>query len=120
MSEPKFKFDEKDFENDEPNFECDQLSFETYERAKAEKIYLTQIKPRFEKMDKLQKLYNHGKKNKIRFNNLFRDVGIKRKALETIMGYKSLKGFENIEFASEQAVTNAYRRIYHKAKEYFE
>ena len=120
MSEPKFKFDEKDFENDEPNFECDQLSFETYERAKAEKIYLTQIKPRFEKMDKLQKLYNHGKKNKIRFNNLFRDVGIKRKALENIMGYKSLKGFENIEFASEQAVTNAYRRIYHKAKEYFE
>tara|TARA_Y100000310_G_scaffold56744_1_gene52064 strand:- start:412 stop:792 length:381 start_codon:yes stop_codon:yes gene_type:complete len=113
MSEPRFKFDKNDFRNEEP-------SPEHYERMKAEEIYLEKIKPEFEKQEKFLAFYNHARKNNIRFDNLFEDIEIKRNALESIMGYKSLKGARSIKSASDQTVSKVYRKLYHNAEEHLD
>ena len=113
MSEPRFEFEKNDFRNEE-------LSFENYERKRAEEIYLEKIKPEFEKREKFLALYNHARKNNIRSDNLFEDIEIKRKALEDIMGYKSLKGARSIKSASDQIVGNVYRKLYHNAEKYLD
>ena len=113
MSEPRFEFEKNDFRNEE-------LSFENYERKRAEEIYLEKIKPEFEKRERLQTLYDHARKNNIRFDNLFKDIEIKRKALEDIMGYKSLNGAKSIKSASDQTVTNVYKKLYHNTKKYLD
>jgi len=113
MSEPRFEFKKNDFRNEE-------LSFEDYERKRAEEIYFKKIKPEIEKQEKLQTLYDHARENNIRFDNLFKDIKIKRKALENIMDYKSLNGAESIESASDQAVSNVYKKLCHSAKNHLD
>ena len=113
MSEPRFEFDENDFKNEEP-------SPENHERMRAEKIYFEQVKPRFEEQEKFLAFYNHARKNNIRFDNLFKDIEIKRKALENIMGYKSLKGSRSIKSAPDQKISNVYRKLYHNAEKYLD
>ncbi len=62
-----------------------------------------------------ERLHEDAKRRGIRVDNLFVDIEAKRSALRDIMGYETLRGFSSIGEASDQAVTNVYRRVYNSS-----
>lgn len=116
MSEPRF---EEFFIYDvHPEYTLEARA----EKAEAEKIYFTEVKPRLEKraktyQTKFDRLYDDAETQGIRVNNLFLDIEFKREALKNILGYKSLKGFSSIDEASDQAVANVYKKVYYSSEQ---
>ncbi len=61
------------------------------ERAEAERIYFTEVKPRLEERERLDRLYKTAIEKGVNVDNIYEDTREKRKQLLSIMNYKRVK-----------------------------
>ena len=116
----------------EPNFEkaykgrtYDHPDHDAIARSRADKMYpkvrirleaaenSSKKLPKKNRRELCNKLYEHAVQHDIHVDNLFKDIDEKRSALETIMGYTKLNGFDSLETASPQAIAQAYKSAYY-------
>ena len=127
MSEPKFEFL---IDDEHPEYTLEARA----EKADADRIFFGDVLPRLDRKAILykpkqknhnkkpinqlyNKLYEDAQKRRIRVDDLFLDIELKRKALENIMGYRYLKGAGEIENATPQTVSNVYRKAYYSSEQ---
>lgn len=120
----------------EPNFERyrgvkqpSEVVYANLERARAERIFFKKVRPRLIELERagkvkkklrnerLLKLYDDAVFRGIDVDNIFEDTKAKREALESIMGYKNLRGVSSIEDASPAVIGEVYKKDFYAGRE---
>lgn len=104
--------------------EIRQIDPDEEDRKKADKIYYNKVQLRLESITsgkpvrsredqaKLNRLYDHANQNGINVDNIFKHTEDKRKALGTIMRYRSIRGAQTLAQADPENIGKVYKRLY--------